>query len=70
MVAEVRPDHPHETATLGHVAGLLAMNTETLCWWVHRAEVDAGKRSGTTTDEAEVIKRLKRQSPSFVARTR
>ena len=37
------------------------MNTETLRLWVHRAEVDAGKRPGTTSDEAEEIKRLKRE---------
>lgn len=61
MVAEVRPEHPHETAALRHVAGLLGMNTETLRLWVHRAEVDAGKRPGTTTEEAEEIKRLKRE---------
>lgn len=61
MVAEVRPEHPHETAALRHVAGLLGMNTETLRLWVHRAEVDAGKRPGTTSDEAEEIKRLKRE---------
>lgn len=61
MVAEVRSEHPHETAALRHVAGLLGMNTETLRLWVHRAEVDAGKRPGTTTDDAEEIKRLKRE---------
>jgi transposase len=61
MVAEVRLEHPHETAALRHVAGLLGMNTETLRLWVHRAEVDAGKRPGTTTEEAEEIKRLKRE---------
>ena len=61
MVAEVRSEHPHETAALRHVAGLLGMNTETLRLWVHRAEVDAGKRPGTTSDEAEEIKRLKRE---------
>lgn len=61
MVAEVRPEHPHETAALRHVAGLLGMNNETLRLWVHRAEVDAGKRPGTTTEEAEEIKRLKRE---------
>ena len=26
MVAEVRSEHPHETAALRHVAGLLGMN--------------------------------------------
>lgn len=61
MVAEVRPEHPHETSALRHVAGLLGMNVETLRLWVHRAEVDAGKRPGVTTDEAEEIKRLRRE---------
>ena len=61
MVAEVRSEHPHETAALRHVAGLLGMNVETLRLWVHRAEVDAGERPGTTTEEAEEIKRLKRE---------
>ena len=43
MVAEVRPEHQHETAALRHVAGLLGMNVETLRLWVHRAQVDAGQ---------------------------
>ena len=61
MVAEVRPEHPHETAALRHVAGLLGMNVETLRLWVHRAQVDAGVRPGTTSEDAEEIKRLKRE---------
>lgn len=61
MVAEVRPEHPHETAALRHVAGLLGMNVETLRLWVHRAQVDAGVRHGTTSEDAEEIKRLKRE---------
>lgn len=44
----------------GTSLGLLGMNVGTLRLWVHRAEVDAGKRPGTTTDEAEEIKRLAR----------
>lgn len=61
MVAEVRPELPHETAALRHVAGLLGMNVETLRLWVHRAQVDAGVRPGTTSEDAEEIKRLKRE---------
>jgi transposase len=61
MVAEVRPEHPHETAALRHVAGLLGMNVETLRLWVHRAQIDAGVRPGTTSEDAEEIKRLKRE---------
>lgn len=61
MVAEVRSEHPHETAAMRHVAGMLGMNTETLRLWVHRAQVDAGHRPGSTTEDAEEIKRLKRE---------
>lgn len=61
MVAEVRPEQPHETAALRHVAGLLGMNVETLRLWVHRAHFDAGVRPGTTSEDAEEIKRLKRE---------
>ena len=61
MVAEVRPEHPHETSALRHVAGLLGMKVETLRLWVHRAQVDAGVRPGTTSEDAEEIKRLKRE---------
>ena len=61
MVAEVRPEHPRETAALRHVSGLLGMNVETLRLWVHRAQVDAGVRPGTTSEDAEEIKRLKRE---------
>jgi transposase len=61
MVAEVRSEHPHETAALRHVSGLLGMNVETLRLWVHRAQVDAGVRPGTTSEDAEEIKRLRRE---------
>lgn len=61
MVAEVRSEHPHETAALRHVSGLLGMNVETLRLWVHRAEIDSGQRAGTTSEDAEEIKRLKRE---------
>lgn len=40
MVAEVRSEHPHETAALRHVSGFLGMNVETLRLWVRRAVND------------------------------
>ncbi len=61
MVAEVRSKHLHETGALRRVAGMLGMNTETLRLWVHRAQVDAGVRPGTTSEDAEEIKGLKRE---------
>jgi len=61
MVAEVRPEHPHQMASQRHLSGLLGMNTETLRLWVLGAEVDGGNRPGTTTEEAEELKRRKRE---------
>lgn len=61
MVAEVRSEHPHETAALRHIAGLLGINTETLRQWVRRDQIDSGQRPGTTSADAEEIKRLRRE---------
>ena len=61
MVAEVRVEHPNETAALRHVSGLLGMNIETLRLWVHRDLVDTGQRPGTTSEAEQEIKRLKRE---------
>lgn len=53
MVAEVRSEHPHETAALRHVSGLLGMKTETLRLW--------GSATGSL---AEPSLRDRRQRPS------
>ena len=62
MVAEVRADHESEWAAMGRVAQLLGVKTpETVRQWVRRAEVDAGARPGTTSEESAEVKRLKRE---------
>ena len=43
-----------------HLLGVGA--PETVRTWVRRAEVDAGRRPGVTTEEAEELKRLKREN--------
>src|SRR5262245_29763841 len=63
MVAEVRPNYPTEWAAMKAVAARLGVKTpETVRTWVRRAEVDAGQRPGTTTAEAEEIKRLRAEN--------
>lgn len=62
MLAEAGPDHPNRWTAIRHVAGLLGMSPETLRLWQRKAEIDAGERSGVTSEAAEEIKRLKREN--------
>ena len=62
MVAEVTPNYDSQWAAIGAVAQKLGIGTaETVRKWVRQAEVDAGQRSGTRSDESAEIKRLKRE---------
>jgi len=63
MVGEIRPDHESDWAAMAKVAELLGVGTpETVRKWVRRAEVDAGARPGTTTEESAELRRLKREN--------
>ncbi|GAB2836501.1 transposase [Actinocorallia aurea] len=62
MVAEVRSDYPTESAAMAAVAQKLGIGSrETLRNWVRQAEVDTGRRPGTTTEEAAQVKALKKE---------
>jgi transposase len=63
MVAEVRSHHDSEWAAISAVAQRLGIgSSETVRTWVRQAEVDAGIRSGVTTDESAELKRLRREN--------
>ncbi|WP_079050857.1 transposase [Streptomyces sp. NRRL F-5122] len=63
MVAEVRDDHPNETAALQAVTDKLGIGSrETLRNWVKQNEVDTGQRPGTTTEESVQLKALKKEN--------
>ncbi|MFF5408447.1 hypothetical protein ACFY8K_37050 [Streptomyces misionensis] len=63
MVAEVRPDYPTEWAAMMAVAAKLGIGAaETVRTWVRKAQVDAGRRPGVTSEKAAEIKRLKAEN--------
>ena len=63
MVGEIRAEHESEWAAMGRVAELLGIGTaETVRKWCRQAEVDAGRRPGTTSDESAELKRVKREN--------
>jgi transposase len=63
MVGEIRGEHESDWAAMARVAELLGIGTpETVRKWVRQAEVDAGKRAGTTSQETAEMKRLKREN--------
>jgi transposase len=63
MVAEVRADYPSEFAAIQAVAKKLAIGSaETLRKWVRRAEVDAGRRAGVTSQESAELRKLRAEN--------
>ncbi len=63
MVAEIRGDHDSEWAAMSQVAELVGVGTpETVRKWCRQVEIDAGSRSGLSSQEAAEIKRLKREN--------
>jgi len=59
-------EHEHEFASqwkaVESISAKLNINHETLRNWVNRAETDAGRRPGLTTDERAEMKRLAKEN--------
>jgi transposase len=63
MVLETKSEYPTEFTAIVSISKKLGIGSpETLRKWVRRAEVDAGQRSGVTSEESEQIKALKREN--------
>src|SRR5690242_6199722 len=57
MVAEVTPNYDSQWAAINAVAQKLGIGTaETVRKWVRQAEIDAGQRPGTTSDESAELR--------------
>src|SRR3954470_23389875 len=61
MAVEARRDHATQPGALARVGKQLGINPETLRNWVTQAEIDAGTRPGTTTDDASRLAELERE---------
>ena len=61
MVLEIRERDGKGRGEISRVARQLEWNTEALRSWLQQAEVDGGKRPGTTTDDKRRIAELERE---------
>jgi transposase len=62
LVQEHTPEYPSQWAAIRSIAGKVGCTAEALRRWVRRAERDAGRRPGLTTDEQQRVKALEREN--------
>ena len=62
MVLEIREETGEKHGTITRVAKELGVGAESLRHWVKRAEVDSGRRPGTSTADAQRIAQLEREN--------
>jgi transposase len=60
LVVEARQEDPELslTAAVGRIGSKVGVNADTLRGWCKQAEIDSGRRPGTTTDDGKRIKEL------------
>jgi transposase len=61
MVLDHQDEYPSQWKAIESISAKLSINHETLRIWVRRAETDAGKRPGLSTDERVKIRELERE---------
>ena len=61
MMFEIREQTGQRKGAMARVAEQLGINPETLRNWMNQAEVDAGQRPGTSTDDRQRIAELERE---------
>ena len=61
MVVEARRNPATRPGAIARIGDQLGINRETLRNWVTQAEIDAGDRPGTTTDQDQRLAELERE---------
>jgi transposase len=62
LVLDIEEETGSTTAACRRVGEELGINSDTLRGWVKRAQVDSGKRPGTTSGDAARIRQLEREN--------
>jgi transposase len=62
MVQEIRRETGESHGVITRVAKELGIGAESLRGWVNRAEIDSGRRPGTTSVDAQRIAQLEREN--------
>ena len=62
LVFEHEREYASQWSAIQSIAGKMGCSAETLRKWVRRAETDAGRREGLTTEDRERIKALEREN--------
>ena len=63
LVGQVRAEHGSEWAAIESVASNLGVGSaQTVHNWVRKAQVDAGTRPGTTTEESAELRKLRAEN--------
>ena len=62
LVVEHRDEYETEWAAMKAISSRLGMNTETLRKWVRQAEIDEGQAAGTTTQESQELRELRKKN--------
>ena len=62
LVFEHEREYSSQWSAIQSIAGKMGCSAETLRKWVRRAETDAGRREGLTTEDRDRIKQLEREN--------
>ena len=62
MVLEIRQEPGEHVGVIGRVAKQLGIGAESLRGWVKQAEIDGGRKPGTSTADAQRIYELEREN--------